>query len=170
MTPAKLRPGTESLARSVARHPVHWVAFGFGSGLLPIAPGTWGSALAVAVFWLTPPIGVVPYLAGLAVAFLFGVWVCGESARRIGLKDPSGVVFDEIVGMWLTLAAVPRQLGWVAVAFLVFRVMDVWKPWPIREVDHRTPGGLGIMLDDVLAAAYAAVIVLGLREFLALFR
>jgi phosphatidylglycerophosphatase A len=149
---------------------VHWVAFGFGSGLLPIAPGTWGSALAVAVFWLVPPIPLAWYLGGMLLAFLFGVWVCDESARRLGLRDPSVVVFDEMVGMWLTLAVVPRHAGWIGVGFLVFRVMDIWKPWPIREVDHRTPGGLGIMLDDVLAAAYAAVIVLGVQEILAFVR
>lgn len=164
----RVAPRSQSLARALARHPAHWIAVGFGSGLLPIAPGTWASALAVALFWMVPPIGIVWYLGALTIAFLLGVWACGESARRIGLKDPACVVFDEIVGMWLTLTVVPRQAGWLAVAFLAFRAMDVWKPWPIREVDHRTPGGLGIMLDDVLAAAYAAVIVLGLRELLRL--
>lgn len=158
----------ESLARTVARHPVHWLAFGFGSGLLPIAPGTWGSALALVLFVLVPPIDPAWFAGAMVFTFLAGVWACGESARRIGLKDPSGVVFDEMVGMWLTLATVPRSAGWIAAAFFCFRIMDVWKPWPIREVDHRTPGGLGIMLDDVLAAAYAAVILFGLREILSL--
>jgi phosphatidylglycerophosphatase A len=157
-----------SLPRIVARDPVHWLASGFGAGLLPLAPGSWASALTVVLFWLLPPMNLSWHLAAGAIGFLVGVWVCGESAHRLGLKDPPAVVFDEIVGMWMTLAAVPRQAGWVAVAFFLFRALDIWKPRPIRDVDHRTPGGLGIMLDDVLAAAYAAVLVLGLRELWAL--
>ena len=83
----------------------------------------------------------------------------GLSAQRLGTHDHPGIVLDEVVAMWATLAAVPRQALWTGLAFFVFRVLDVWKPWPIREADHRIPGGLGIMLDDALAAAFAAVIV-----------
>ena len=148
-----------SLAGQVLCDPVHWIPFGLGAGLLPVAPGTWGSLLAVALFWLAPPLGAAQHLAIVAGGFLLGVWLCGVSARRLGVHDHPGIVFDEVVAMWATLAVVPRQPAWAAMAFIAFRIMDVWKPWPIREADHRIGGGLGIMLDDVLAAAFAAVVV-----------
>lgn len=147
------------LAMQVVRNPVHWIPFGFGAGLLPVAPGTWGSLLAVLLFWLTPPQAVAVHAVLIATGFALGVWLCGQSARRLGVHDHPGIVFDEFVAMWATLVAVPRESAWMALALLIFRVMDIWKPWPIREADHRIAGGLGIMLDDALAAAFAAVIV-----------
>jgi phosphatidylglycerophosphatase A len=95
----------------------------------------------------------------VVLGFVVGIWLCGASSRRLGVHDHSGIVFDEIVSMWAMLALLPRQPAWSLAGFLAFRIMDVWKPWPIREADHRIAGGLGIMLDDVLAAAFAAVIV-----------
>jgi phosphatidylglycerophosphatase A len=143
---------------------VHWLPFGFGAGLLPVAPGTWGSLLALLLFWQVPPVPDLILWPALGVAFLVGVALCGASSRRLGVHDHQGIVFDEIVAMWAVLAVTPRSVAWSGIAFLVFRVMDVWKPWPIREADHRIPGGLGIMLDDVLAAAYAAALVWSLRS------
>lgn len=156
------------LAATVLRDPVHWLPFGLGVGLLPLAPGTWGSLAAVAVFWLVPPLPSLWLWGALAAAFLLGVWLCGVSAHRLGTHDHPGIVLDEIVGMWAVLAVVPREPLWFAAAFAAFRIMDVWKPWPIREVDHGTGGGLGIMLDDVLAAAFAAAFVLSVRSLAAL--
>lgn len=149
------------LAHQVFRDPVHWLAFGLGSGLLPVAPGTWGSLLAVGIFWVLPPLPLAVMLPALAVAFAAGCVICGTSARRLGVHDHGGIVFDEIVAMLLVLCVTPRTPGWTLVAFLAFRLFDVVKPWPIREADHRIPGGLGIMLDDVLAAVYAALVVRG---------
>lgn len=149
------------LRRAVLRDPVHWLAFGLGAGLLPRAPGTWGSALAVGIFWLLPPLSPSLLLGALAVTFVAGVVICGASARRLGVHDHGGIVLDEIVGMLLVLAVTPRTPGWTLAAFLLFRVFDVVKPWPIREADHRLRGGMGIMLDDVLAAIYAALAVRG---------
>ena len=149
------------LARQVLRDPVHWLAFGLGSGLLPVAPGTWGSLLAVGIFWALPPLPLTVMLPALAVVFAFGCVICGTSAQRLGVHDHGGIVFDEIVGMLLVLCVTPRNPGWTLAAFLLFRFFDVVKPWPIREADHRIPGGLGIMLDDVLAAVYAALVVRG---------
>jgi len=149
------------LARQVLRDPVHWLAFGLGSGLLPVAPGTWGSLLAVAIFWTLPPVPLMVMLPVLAVAFALGCVICGTSARRLGAHDHGGIVLDEIVAMLLVLCVTPRTPGWTLVAFLAFRAFDVAKPWPIREADHRITGGLGIMLDDVLAAVYAALAVRG---------
>lgn len=149
------------LARQVLRDPVHWLAFGLGSGLLPVAPGTWGSLLAVGIFWALPPVPPAIMLPALALAFVAGSVICGTSARRLGVHDHGGIVLDEIVAMLLVLSVTPRTAGWTLVAFLAFRVFDIAKPWPIREADHRIPGGLGIMLDDVLAAVYAALVVRG---------
>ncbi len=157
---AAYSPRTE-LARKVLADPVHWVPFGLGSGLLPVAPGTWGSLLALGIFWALPPVPLAIMLPALGVAFTFGCVVCGISARRLGVHDHGGIVFDEIVGMLLVLSVTPRTAGWTLLAFLLFRVFDVVKPSPIREADHRIPGGLGIMLDDVLAAIYAALVVRG---------
>ena len=155
---------SRELASRVLRDPVHWLPFGLGAGLLPIAPGTWGSSLAVLLYWLAPPLPPLVHLLGVATAFALGIWLCGISAKRLGTHDHPGIVLDEVVAMWALLAVVPRQASWSILAFLVFRVLDVWKPWPIREADHRIGGGLGIMLDDALAAAVAAAILLSLRN------
>lgn len=157
----------QKLARDVARDPVHWLAFGFGTGLLPIAPGTWASLFTAIIFWLIAPLPAIEFVVVIALMFLLGVWVCGESARRIGVHDHGGIVFDEVVGMLLTLTVVSHEPMWIAVAFLLFRIADIWKPWPIRDVDHRMAGGLGIMLDDVLAAFYAALVTFFMQKFFA---
>lgn len=152
---------SHELARQVWRDPVHWLPFGLGTGLLPVAPGTWGSLLALMVFWWLPPLPLAWQWMGLGAAFLLGCLICGVSARRLGVHDHGGIVFDEIVAMLLVLSVTPRQPGWTLAAFLLFRFFDVVKPWPIREVDHRIAGGLGIMLDDVLAAFYSALVIRG---------
>ncbi len=155
----------DNLARTVLKDPVHILAFGFGTGLAPFAPGTFGSLPGVLLFWLTVDFGLYVQL-GVAVAMtLAGIWICGESAKRIGVHDHGGIVWDEIVGMYLTLLAAPFTVaGWV-LAFVLFRVMDIVKPWPIRDLDHRMRGGVGIMLDDLAAALYAAIL-LGLYGWL----
>ncbi|MBT8101889.1 MAG: phosphatidylglycerophosphatase A [Gammaproteobacteria bacterium] len=154
-----------NMARTVLTDPVHFLAFGFGTGLAPFAPGTFGSIPGVLLFWLTLDFGLYVQLGvGVALA-ISGIWLCGESARRIGVHDHGGIVWDEITGMYLTLLVAPFSItGWV-LAFALFRVMDIVKPWPIRDLDHRLGGGLGIMLDDLVAALYAAV-VLGLYRWL----
>ena len=109
------------------------------------------------LFWLTLDLGLYVQLgiaAGLAVT---GIWLCGESARRIGVHDHGGIVWDEIAGMYVTLLVAPVSWQGFAAAFVLFRVMDIVKPWPIRDLDHRIHGGLGIMLDDLVAALYAAL-------------
>jgi phosphatidylglycerophosphatase A len=155
----------ENLARTVMKDPVHILAFGFGTGLSPVAPGTFGSLPGILLFWLTMDFGLYVQLGvalGITVA---GIWICGESARRIGVHDHGGIVWDEIVGMYVTLLAAPVSVpGWV-LAFVFFRFMDIVKPWPIRELDHRIGGGVGIMLDDLAAALYAAIL-LGLYGWL----
>jgi phosphatidylglycerophosphatase A len=153
-----------SFVRTVMTDPVHCLAFGLGAGLLPRAPGTWGSLFTAIAFWLIAPIPALILIPVIVVMFLIGVWICGESARRLGVHDHGGIVFDEVVGMLATLLVVSDEPIWIAVAFLSFRVADIWKPWPIREVDHRLGGGVGIMLDDVLAAFYAGIFTLFMKN------
>jgi phosphatidylglycerophosphatase A len=153
------------LVRRVLRDPVHWPAFGFGLGLMPRAPGTFGSLLGIPMWWLTGGDVVVQAVVA-CVALVFGIWVCGASARRIGVHDHGGIVWDEVVGMYLTLLVIPAEPLWILGAFALFRLMDIWKPWPIRELDHRLHGGLGIMLDDVIAALFAAFLLLFFRFLL----
>ncbi|MCH8277513.1 MAG: phosphatidylglycerophosphatase A [Proteobacteria bacterium] len=147
------------MARKVMTDPVNFLAFGFGTGLAPIAPGTFGSLPGVLLFWLTMDLGLYVQLGVAAALVVSGVWICGESARRIGVHDYGGIVWDEIAGMYITLLAAPISLlGWV-LAFVLFRITDIVKPWPIRDLDHRIEGGLGIMLDDLVAALYAALLL-----------
>lgn len=153
------------LARKVLTDPVNLLAFGFGAGLSPVAPGTVGSLLALPLAWLTRDFGLAVQIATAFALFLSGVWICGESARRIGMHDHGGIVWDEITGMYATLLVAPPTIAAWALAFGLFRAFDIVKPWPIRDLDHRLRGGLGIMLDDLAAALYA-VILLGLYRWL----
>ena len=149
----------DNLARTVMTDPVHILAFGFGAGLAPFAPGTFGSLPGVLLFWFTMDFGLYVQLGVALSATLAGVWICGESARRIGVHDHGGIVWDEIVGMYLTLMVATFSVtGWI-LEFVLFRVMDIVKPWPIRGLDHRIGGGIGIMLDDLVAALYAAILL-----------
>ena len=154
----------KDLIRVVAVDPVHWLAFGLGSGLLPKAPGTWGSLMTALVYWWVAPVTLMPLLAFTMVLAVAGIWICGESARRLGVHDHPGIVLDEVVGMLLVLMVVPGEPVWILLAFVFFRIADIFKPWPIRDVDHRLGGGLGIMLDDVLAAVYAALAAIALQR------
>ncbi len=149
----------DNLARTVLTDPVHFLAFGFGTGLAPFAPGTVGSLPGILLFWLTADFGLYVQLSVAVALAVLGVWLCGESARRIGVHDHGGIVWDEIVGMYVTLLAAPATMtGW-ALAFVAFRLFDIVKPWPIRDLDHSIQGGLGIMLDDLVAALYAALLL-----------
>ena len=155
----------DNLTRKVLTDPVNLLAFGFGTGLSPFAPGTVGSLLGVALAWLTMDAGLYVQL-GVAVALsVSGIWICGESARRIGVHDHGGIVWDEIAGMYVTLLVAPPTILGYAVGFVLFRIFDIAKPWPIRDLDHRLGGGLGIMLDDLAAALYALAL-LGLYGWL----
>ena len=148
-----------NLPRRVLTDPVNFLAFGFGTGLAPFAPGTVGSLPGVLLFWLTLDLGLYVQFGVAAALIAAGVWICGESARRIGVHDHGGIVWDEIAGMYLTLLAAPVSVAGFALAFGLFRLFDIVKPWPIRDLDHRLGGGLGIMLDDLAAAVYALLLL-----------
>ena len=149
----------DNLTRKVLTDPVNFMAFGFGTGLAPIAPGTFGSLPGILLAWLTLDMGIYVQLGIAAALFVAGIWICGESARRIGVHDHGGIVWDEICGMYVTLLAAPQTIPAWILGFLLFRAFDIVKPWPIRDLDHRMGGGLGIMLDDLVAALYAAILL-----------
>jgi phosphatidylglycerophosphatase A len=139
----------------ILRQPIHLIAFGFGTGLSPRAPGTAGTLVGIPLVLLIAPAGFAAHALAAAIAFAAGVYVCGESARRLGVHDHGGIVWDEVTGFLITMLAAPPEPLWLALGFGLFRFFDIVKPWPIREADHSLRGGLGIMLDDVLAAIYA---------------
>ena len=146
-------------ARTVFTDPFHFLAFGFGAGLTDKAPGTVGSVVGVLFGWLTLGLGM-PWRIVIAGALIItGIWICGESAKRIGVNDYGGIVWDEITGMYITLLALPQELTiWVA-GFALFRLVDIWKPWPIRDVERNVKGGVGIMADDILASIYTVLLL-----------
>ncbi len=150
---------SDNLTRKVLTDPVNFMAFGFGTGLAPIAPGTFGSLPGILLAWLTLDMGIYVQLGIAAALFVAGIWICGESARRIGVHDHGGIVWDEICGMYVTLLLAPQTIIGFALGFGLFRLFDIAKPWPIRDLDHRLGGGLGIMLDDLVAALYALILL-----------
>jgi phosphatidylglycerophosphatase A len=158
-------PG-KNLARQVMTDPVHILAFGFGTGLAPVAPGTVGSLVGVLLAWLTLDLGLIAQIGVAAFLVAFGVWVCGESARRLGIHDHGGIVWDEIAGMYVVLIVAPTTVWAWILAFGLFRAFDIVKPWPIRDLDHRIHGGVGIMLDDLVAALYAALLLVFLGSLM----
>ncbi|MGD2166552.1 MAG: phosphatidylglycerophosphatase A [Gammaproteobacteria bacterium] len=149
----------QRLSPRLLREPVHLVALGLGTGLSPWMPGTLGSALALIPCWYVAPLGWPLKLAIALAAFLAGVWLCRASSARLGVHDHPGIVFDEIAAMLTITVILPQSWVWLGVAFVAFRIFDIWKPWPIRDLDHRMSGGLGIMLDDQMAALYAAICI-----------
>lgn len=141
--------------KTVLTNPNHFFAFGFGSGLAPRAPGTFGTLVAIPIFWVIQDLSWPLYLSWLVVTFILGVIWCDRSSRALGVHDHGGIVWDEMVGYWLTMFLAPAGWQWMLVGFILFRFFDILKPWPIGAVDRRVHGGFGIMIDDILAAVYA---------------
>ena len=154
------------LSSKVWQDPIYFIAFGFGSGLMPIAPGTWGTLAAVPIYLLIAGMSSSTYLALTAAAFILGVVVCNKVSAELGLHDYPGIVWDEVVGYLLTMFLAPIHVLWMVIGFILFRIFDIWKPQPIRYIDKHVHGGLGIMLDDVIAAIPAWIVMqLLIRSF-----
>ncbi len=150
-------------------HPAALLATWFGSGLLPWAPGTWGSLVALPFAWVIASYtGASGLLIAALVVFAVGCWAAGRVEQASGVKDPGFAVIDEVAGQWLTLVVAPLDPLFYLAGFLLFRLFDIWKPFPIRHIERNVPGGLGIMADDVAAALYAALVLLIGEHFLAL--
>lgn len=145
------------------RRPSALLAFGFGSGLAPKAPGTFGTLAAVPFLFLIEPLSLLMQLLVIGAAFVVGVWLCGRAGDWLGVHDHGGIVWDEFVGLWVTLIAVPLTWQTLLLGFALFRLFDILKPWPISWLDARVEGGFGVMVDDLLAGLMGlAVIHLGL--------
>lgn len=138
-------------------NPIHFLSLGFGSGLSPYAPGTAGTLAAIPLFWFMSSLSLELYLGLVVLLFIIGIYLCQQTTNKLGAHDHSAIVWDEVVGYLLTMVAVPFDWRWVILGFFLFRLFDVWKPWPVRQLDRRVEGGLGIMLDDIGAAVYAAL-------------
>lgn len=144
---------------SYLKHPVHFLALGFGSGLLPRAPGTFGTLAAIPVYLLLSPLSLAWYLAVVLLICVTGVVICDYTSKQLRVHDHPGIVFDEIAGYLLTMTALPFGVWWMLAGFVAFRFFDIIKPWPISWLDKHVHGGLGIMLDDLLAAVMAWLVL-----------
>ena len=160
-------PIEQRLSVLAIRDPGHLLSFGFGSGLLPRAPGTWGTCAAIPLYLLLAAMGWPLYLGITVLLFLLGVWLTKRSADALGVHDHPAIVLDEVVGFLVTMIASPAGWLWICGGFVLFRVFDILKPWPIRQIDERVGGGWGIMLDDLLAGMYAAAVLAAARGVLA---
>jgi phosphatidylglycerophosphatase A len=143
--------------KAILANPIHLLAFGFGAGLSPKAPGTMGTVVAVLIYLVLPNMPPIIYAGLILLSFVFGIWICGKTAEDLGVHDHGGIVWDEFVGYWITMFMAPSGLFWVLLGFVLFRLLDIFKPWPIKWADKELAGGLGIMLDDVLAGIMAAL-------------
>jgi phosphatidylglycerophosphatase A len=145
--------------RSVWRNPIHFVTFGFGSGVLPKMPGTWGTVAAIPLYMLIMNFPLWLYGFVTLAVIVFSVIACDITEREIGIHDYPGIVLDEIAGYLLTMFAVPLGWFWIIAGFILFRIFDIWKPWPIGWVDRKVSGGFGTTVDDLLAAVYAWIVL-----------
>lgn len=144
---------------SIWRNPIHFIAFGFGAGASPWAPGTMGTLVGVLLYWPLSFLPLMWYALVTLVCFMAGVWLCGTTERDLGVPDHSGIVWDEIVGFFITMFALPHTWFWVIAGFVLFRVFDILKPPPIRWLETAVPGGWGVMIDDAFAGILACVIL-----------
>jgi len=141
------------------RSPTLLLAFGFGSGLSPKAPGTMGTLAAIPLWWLLAQLPLTSYLIVVLVAAVVGITICGRAAEQMGVHDHGGIVWDEFVGFWIAMAALPITWQSVVLGFVLFRLFDILKPWPISWLDKKVSGGFGIMIDDVIAGFAAAAVI-----------
>jgi len=158
----------QSAVRPNLKNPIHLLAFGLGSGLAPKAPGTFGTLAALPVwFFLLQGMPTLPYLSILVAGFALGVVLCEITSRDLGVHDHGGIVWDEWIGVWITLLWLPHSgdvltdLGWLLYGFVLFRFFDILKPWPIKWLDAKVHGGFGIMIDDVIAGIFGLLVLQG---------
>lgn len=152
--------------QSVWRNPIHYVACGFGIGTLPWMPGTFGTIFGVVVYLLIVKISLIQYLLVTLFLVLVGIYLCGKVNRDFGTHDHPAAVWDEIASFPIVMIAIPPRWYFIVTGFIVFRIFDIWKPWPIRWLDKHIHGGMGVMLDDVVAAFFSWIILYVIRLIL----
>jgi phosphatidylglycerophosphatase A len=150
--------------RALMSHPAGWIASGFGAGLVPKAQGTFGSAVALLPWLALRQLPMIAYVWGLLLALVVGIWACSVAGRRLRVSDHRALVWDEFLGQWIAWLPVLAAPAWqVALGFGLFRLFDIWKPWPVCWLDRRVKGGAGVMLDDVGAGLIAALVLVMAR-------
>ena len=155
-----------SAPASVWLNPIHFLAFGLGSGAAPKAPGTFGTLAAVPFYiFFLQDLESVQYLVMLVITSLIGIYLCGKTSKDLGVHDHAGIVWDEFVGYWITMWLAPAGWFYIVLGFVLFRLFDILKPWPISWIDKHVHGGFGIMLDDVLAGVMSLVVLQALAHF-----
>lgn len=150
-----------TVPKSAFKNPIHFLAIGLGSGAAPKAPGTWGTVAGLLIYLPLSQCSDPIYALVVVVSALLGVYLCGKTSRDWGVHDHGGIVWDEFVGFWITMLFIPLTWYWLALGFVLFRLFDIWKPWPISWLDKHVHGGLGIMLDDVVAGIISWAILFG---------
>jgi phosphatidylglycerophosphatase A len=153
------KPANPQVPVKLLLNPVHLLSLGFGSGLSPKMPGTMGTVVGVLLYVLLPVLDWKLYLGIIGVAFIIGVVLCEYTAKALNVHDHPAIVWDEIVGYFITMFMVPKDWLWILAGFILFRIFDILKPWPISVADKQVKGGFGIMLDDVIAALFALIII-----------
>ncbi len=144
---------------TVWQKPLHFIAFGFGSGALPIAPGTFGTLVAVPFYLALRAFPVSIYIFLVILIALASMWICERVSKEIKIDDHQGMCLDEIVGFLVTMIGAPHNFIWIIVGFLLFRFFDIFKPWPINYIDTHVHGGIGMILDDVCAGIFSLIIL-----------
>jgi phosphatidylglycerophosphatase A len=146
----------------VLRKLAHFLAFGFGAGKAPVAPGTFGTLVGIAAYLLLQPLSALIYAVTVLALFALGVWLCQVTEQDLKVHDHPGIVWDEIVGYLITMFMAPAGWIWIVAGFFLFRLFDIWKPFPIRQLERRIQGGFGNMLDDALAGLYSLAALQGI--------
>jgi len=142
---------------SVWQKPSHFIAFGFGSGAMPFAPGTFGTLIAIPFYLAIRSLPLMAYIILVALIVIGSMWLCERVSREINVHDHQGMCLDEIVGYLVTMTGAPHGTIWIILGFILFRIFDIWKPWPIDYIDKHISGGFGIILDDVLAGIFSII-------------
>ena len=152
-----MQKNAKKIPVSYLKNPIHFLALGFGSGLMPKAPGTFGTLAAIPVYLLMSDLPLWMFISLTAVITIAGIYICDYTSRALGVHDHSGIVIDEIAGYLITMIAMPNDWIWIVTGFILFRLFDILKPWPISWLDKKVSGGFGIMIDDVLAGIFALI-------------
>lgn len=147
------------LPKEIWQDPLYFIAFGFGSGAIPFAPGTFATLFAIPFYLLLHSLPLTSYLVIVVLFCIFSMWLSDTISKAIKIHDHPGMCIDEFAGFFVTMIHAPFSLSWILLGFILFRIFDIWKPWPIRWIDEHVTGGFGIVLDDILAGIYAMVII-----------
>jgi len=160
-----LKHSDPALSKLSLKNPIHFLALGFGSGLAPKAPGTFGTLAALPLYFLMMHLSLPVFIALTLVITIVGFWICDIAAKDMQVHDHGAIVWDEVAGMLITMIAAPVGLLPLVVGFALFRFFDIIKPWPIKLLDRHVKGGFGIMIDDVLAGVFAAICLQAIHYF-----